>query len=40
MEIQKIEYLESEKRFLGEMKNIFLSFEGLSFGEKLKFVEK
>ena len=32
MEIQKFEYIENEKSFLGEMKNIV--FEGLSFGEK------
>ena len=32
--IQKFEYLESEKSFLDEIKSIFHSFEGLSFGEK------
>ena len=31
--IQKFEYLEDEKSFLDEIKNIFL-FEGLSFGEE------
>ena len=34
--IQKFEYLENEKSFLDEIKNIFHSFEGLSFGEKIK----
>ena len=35
--LQKCEYLENEKSFLGEIKNIFHSFfEGLSFGEKIK----
>ena len=39
--IQKIEYLENEKCFLDEIKNIFLIvFEGLSFGEKQKFDKK
>ena len=33
---QKLEYLENDKRFLNEMKNIFQFFEGLSFGEKIK----
>ena len=33
-EIQKLEYLENEKSFLDEIKNIFHSFEELSFGEK------
>ena len=32
-EKQKCEYLENEKSFLDEIKNIIL-FEGLSFGEK------
>ena len=31
--LQKFEYLEDEKSFLDEIKNIFL-FEGLSFGEE------
>ena len=31
---QKLEYLENEKSFLDETKNIFIVFEGLSFGEK------
>ena len=38
--IQKIEYLENEKRFLDEMKNIFRVFEGLSYDEKQKFDKK
>ena len=32
----KFEYLENEKSFLDEIKNIFIVFEGLSFGEKIK----
>ena len=32
--IQKIEYLENEKSFLDEIKNVFIVFEGLSFGTK------
>ena len=32
MEIQKFEYLENEKSFFDEIKNMF--HEGLSFGEK------
>ena len=35
-EIQKCECLENEKSFLHENKSIFHSFEGLSFGEKIK----
>ena len=34
--LQKFEYLENEKSFLDEIKNIFTVFEGLSFSEKLK----
>ena len=34
MEIQKLEYLENEKSFVDEIKNIFIVFEGLPFGEK------
>ena len=34
MEIQKFEYLESEKSFLDEIKTFFIAFEELSFGEK------
>ena len=34
MQIQKFEYLKNEKNFLDEIKNIFHSFSGLSFGEK------
>ena len=33
---QKFEYLENEKSFLDEIKKIFIDFEGLSFGEKIK----
>ena len=40
MEIQKFKYLENEKSFLDEIKNIFHGFEGLSFGEKYKFTKK
>ena len=32
---QKFEYLENEKSFLDEIKNVCRSFEGLSFGEKM-----
>ena len=32
--IQKFEYLENEKSFLDEIKNIFIVFEGLSFDKK------
>ena len=32
--MQKFEYLENEKSFLDEIKNIFIVFEGLSFGER------
>ena len=34
--IQKCEYLENEKSFLEEMKNIFHSFSRATFGEKIK----
>ena len=34
--LQKFEYLENEKSFLDEIKNIFTVFEGLYFSEKLK----
>ena len=38
---KKIEYLENEKSFLDEIKNIFHSFwRSISFGEKYKFVKK
>ena len=37
MEIKKFEYLESEKRFLDEIKTYFIVSEGLSFGEKYFF---
>ena len=33
---QKFEYLENEKSFLDEIKNIFIVFKGLAFGEKIK----
>ena len=36
IEIQKFEYLENEKSFLDDIKNIFHIFKGLSFGEKIK----
>ena len=32
--IQKFEYLENEKSFFDKIKNIFIVFEGLSFGGK------
>ena len=32
--IQKFKYLKNEKSFLDEIKNIFIVFEGLLFGEK------
>ena len=36
-----MEYLENKKSFLDEIKDIFLIvFEGLSFGEKIRFDEK
>ena len=35
--IQKFEYLENEKSFLDEIKTFFTVFEGLSFGEKIKY---
>ena len=37
--LPKFEYLGNEKSFLDEIKSIFHSFEGLSFGEKTKIVE-
>ena len=33
--LQKSEYLENEKSFLDEIKNIFIVFEGVSFDEKI-----
>ena len=33
---QKFEYLENEKSFLNEIKNIFIVFKGLAFGEEIK----
>ena len=38
--IQKFEYLENEKNFLDEIRNIFIVFKGLSFGEKQRFDKK
>ena len=35
LKLQKFEYLENEKSFLDEIKNIFHSFKG-PFGEKIK----
>ena len=32
--IHKFEYFENGKSFLDELKNIFVVFKGLSFGEK------
>ena len=38
METQKIKYLENKNSFLDKIKKTsFIVFEGLSFGEKLKF---
>ena len=34
--LKKFEYLENEKSFLDEIKNIFMIFEGLPFAEKIK----
>ena len=34
--IQNLEYLDNEKSFFDEIKNIFTVFEGLSFDEKMK----
>ena len=39
--LQKFEYLENKKSFLDEIKNIFfIDFEGLSFDEKKKEIDK
>ena len=35
--IEKFDYLENEKSFFDEIKSILHSFEGLSFGKKIKF---
>ena len=35
-QMQKHEYLKNEKSFLDEIKNIFIIFEGQSFGWKFK----
>ena len=40
VEIQKFKYLQNKKSFLDEIKTYFIVFEGLSFGDKQKFVEK
>ena len=40
MNIQKFEHLENKKSSLDRIKNIFHSFEGLSFGEKQKIDKK
>ena len=34
--MENIEYLENEKRFVDETKALFIVFQGLSFGEKIK----
>ena len=34
MEIQNFKYLKNKKSFLDEIKSIFHTFEGLSFGDK------
>ena len=34
--ITKLEYLKNEKNFFDAIKNIFMIFEGLPFGEKIK----
>ena len=39
-ELQKFEHLDSEKSFLDEIKTFFITFEGLSFGEKIKISQK
>ena len=36
--LQKFEYLENEKSFLDEIKNIFVVFKELSFGEKIEIL--
>ena len=40
MEIQKFEYLENEKSFLGEIKNIFHSFWRAAIWWRIKICEK
>ena len=40
MEIQKFEYLDKEKSFLGETENIFHSFWRAIIWWKIKFVKK
>ena len=37
--IQKFDYLENEKSFLDEIKNTFIVFEGLSFGENRNLIK-
>ena len=34
--LQKLDYLENKKSFLGEIKTFFIVFGGLSFGEKIE----
>ena len=36
--LQKFEYLENKTSFLEEIKTIFIVFEGLSFGQKIKIL--
>ena len=36
--LQKFEYLENKTSFLEEIKNIFIVFEGLSFGQKIRIL--
>ena len=36
--LQKFEYLENEKSFLDEIKNVFVVFKGLSYGEKIEIL--
>ena len=42
MDIQKFGYFENEKSFLDEKKNktFFIVFEGISFGEKKKKIDR
>ena len=38
--MQEFEYLKNQKSFLDDIKTFFIVFEGLSFGENLKFDKK
>ena len=38
--LQKSEYLKNVKSFLDEIKSLFIVFEGLSFGPKIKNRQK